>query len=130
MWYQNVEKNTYFEQLYNSIPKLEDVTIFEIKMNDSGGRANIKIKMPFYADNPPPKWSVRNYNAVVLELCFNAIESIKIDTSSRRFKGKIDVWKDARGYVNFQINGTIKLDIVAEVCSIGDIKGYLTHTIN
>ena len=106
--------------------------ILSVKLKDSGRRASITIKMPVYVDNPPPKWTALNCNALYIVFEFSAIQSIKIQTKSRYLKGDISIFKVKSDYirihprdnVHLQIDGTIKLDIVAEVCTIRKIKGY------
>ncbi|OLP66085.1 hypothetical protein BACPU_11720 [Bacillus pumilus] len=129
MWYENLEENFFLKSLYNEVPKLENIRIEGIFIKEEGRKATLYFDMPFYAENPPKKWSNLGYNAIALEVDFFDIHSLEIKTLSDTYRGSIEINKNEQDLIEINITGEVTARIQADVGLIQSINGYINGAL-
>jgi hypothetical protein len=124
MWHENLEKNFFVLDLYNTIPQLNNVRIAQIKILDEGDNISLVFDMPYFADRPPQKWVNLGYNTVVVELDFFEIKEVMLKSINSRYRCNIEIRKDKDDTYIIDITGSIEAKIKAGVGMIQSIKGY------
>lgn len=85
--------------------------------------------MPFYAENPPKKWSNLGYNAIALEVDIFDVHSLEIKTLSDTYRGNIEINKNDQDLIEINITGEVTATIKADVGLIQSINGYINGAL-
>lgn len=124
MWYDCLEKEKFLSSIYNVIPKLEDIQINKIELDNQMRNVNVIFEMPSYCDNEPDKWIKQNFNVVVVNLrCCNA-NKIVLSIDEKIRKSSISIKKSINEQISIKIDGNINMEFYAEVAMIEKVSGY------
>jgi hypothetical protein len=77
-WYQLAENPQALTGLYDKVPLLESVQLFEVCMNREGPALCISVELPNFPDHPPSKWH-KSYNTAQVKLYFFGVELLVMD---------------------------------------------------
>ncbi len=125
MWQQQLDNHTFISQLYNEIPELINVRILNIKIDDEGDKVSIAFVMPKYADNPPQKWELLNYNSILVELNFYDINKLSFTSSHKKMFGDINIEITGKNLLQLTISGALDVKLEAGVGQIQSATGYI-----
>lgn len=125
MWYDLIIKTEFLKKLYNDIPMLNNVDIYEIKLHDCGDRILISFKINDIVDNIPAKWKIKGYNIPVVSLELFGVKKFMMETQANFYKATITINKDSEGLLIVKGTGNLNLEIRAEVGLIQNIEGDL-----
>lgn len=130
MWYEVIEKNILLEKLFNKIPELHNVNILRIQLYENGNNVRMSMFLPVLVDNPPFKWKQLKYDTAIIELDLFAVSSVSIKGESKRYKGNISIEKADEETIVLKCEGSVMIDIYAEVAYIQEIRGCRIEEIN
>jgi len=125
MWYDILSDNVFIKKLYNKVPELTDVRIFEMNIQNEGNKISITFDLPYYADYPPQKWINLKHNTVIVRVDFFLIHELNMQASSYDFfRGNIEMFLDENKLVNVKISGSLKANFIANSGLIQYVKAY------
>ncbi len=119
MWNEIAKKDKFLVSLYNDIPSLNNVLIYDIIISKLYDDINLRFSLSTYADNPPEKWINYEFNTVMLELKCCVIKDMEIKSNSGVGMCNINITKE---YI--EIIGDITAKFSAEDCMISRVTGY------
>lgn len=77
-WYELAENPRAITELYNEVPSLQAVRLREVRLNHNGPCMTLIIDLPRFPDKVPPRWKLRGYDAVYVQLDFWDFTSIQL----------------------------------------------------
>lgn len=128
MWHENLEGNKFIANLYTEIPKLINVRIAKVEIQDEGNRISISFDMPCFADKIPPKWQIRGYNTVNVHLDFFGIREVSLNSTQNTYRGNLEIQKEETGLLTVKVSGKVDMKIIAESGLIQAVEGYCNQT--
>ena len=89
-WHQLAENPQSLDNLYKTVPEIENVELFSILLNRDGSKLEIRFDLPTFPDNPPARWH-KDFNTVQIQLAFWGITGFEANGWQTEMKVKIDV---------------------------------------
>src|SRR5690625_1154907 len=120
MWHKHLDNNYFISQLYDEVPEIINTEILKIQINREGQMLTVAFTMPKYADNPPKKWNLSDYNSIIVELDFSVIEELSLTYNSIELLA---------GDLKFDSNDNVLLDVsISENIDIS-IKAHANNSM-
>ncbi|MBL1231008.1 hypothetical protein IW492_17425 [Enterococcus sp. BWB1-3] len=123
MWYDLISKTEFLDKLYNNIPMINNVDIYEIRLHDCGDRILISFRLDDIVDNVPAKWKIKEYDIPVINLELFGIRSFSMETHANFYKATVTIAKSNEDLIVVKGTGNLNFEILAEIGLIQSIEG-------
>lgn len=125
MWYKSIGRTEFLLRLYDEVPKLEAIDIYEIKIHDSGDRVLIRFKLNYTVDNPPSKWTISKYEVPIINLELFGVTSLELLSEANVTKTDIVIANRNKEGIVVTGVGKFMFNIFAEAGLIQSIDGTI-----
>ena len=130
MWHKHLANNYFISKLYDEVPEIINTEILKIQINREGQMLTVAFTMPKYADNPPKKWNLSDYNSIIVELDFSVIEELSLTYNSiELLAGDLKIDSNDNGLLDVSISGTIDVSFKAHAGLIQSVEGGIVDTL-
>ncbi|MGW6448816.1 Imm50 family immunity protein [Lentzea sp. NPDC055074] len=76
-WLDHVWHRRIVDEVYSAPPTLDDIDLFDVRLDREGPRIHLRFNFATYADRPKPEWS-QNCNRVQVELAFVGVRELVV----------------------------------------------------
>lgn len=124
MWTNMVEGTTFLQQLYDTVPSLEQVEIIKWEWHNRNDNLTLHILLTQPIDHIPPKWAYYGYDAVIMELdLFYILEATFHTKHHTQYQTNLSIQKQDADNICVRCEGAVQFCICAECAMIQKLHG-------
>ncbi len=129
-WLEFVENPAMMRDIYESIPALQGIEVFEVTLRPTDQAFSIGMGLQRYADKPLPQWVQVGYNSIRLDLEVMGIEDIHIQGWSVYPRSDVDLSRREDGKIQVKLVARdVDMHVVAHAVRVARLAAYLRYSL-
>jgi hypothetical protein len=108
----------------DEVPPLAGIVVHEISLHRDGPRATLRVDLPIFPSQPPPKWKAQGFNTVQIQLMLIGINELVLRGWDSNIRGNLSIAREG-DLIRAQLaTPQVEIDIRADAALVSTISAY------